>query len=79
MVRRKNHTKQDKRIKHYGRCCKPHIIGIHESWANIDVTGSELGLAGYVNFRKDKTGRGGIGMLLYIKETTSAYAVQLHE
>ena len=26
----------------------PHIIGITESWANIDITDAELGLTGYV-------------------------------
>ena len=30
----------------------PHIIGITE-WANIDITDAELGLTGYVLFRKD--------------------------
>ena len=24
----------------------PHIIGVTESWANIDITGAELGLIG---------------------------------
>ena len=33
---------------------KPHIIGITESWANNDVTDAELGLEGYVMFRKDR-------------------------
>ena len=33
---------------------KPHIIGITESWANNDITDGELGLAGYVMFRKDR-------------------------
>ena len=38
----------------------PHIIGITESWANIDITDAELGLTGYVMFRKDRIGgRGG--------------------
>ncbi len=32
---------------------KPHIIGITESWANNDITNAELGLEGYVMFRKD--------------------------
>ena len=32
---------------------KPHIIGITESWANNDITDAELGLEGYVMFRKD--------------------------
>ena len=31
---------------------KPHIIGITESWANNDITDAELGLEGYVMFRK---------------------------
>ena len=30
----------------------PHIIGITESWANIDITDAELGLTGYVMFRR---------------------------
>ena len=33
---------------------KPHIIGITESWANNDITDAELGLEGYVMFRKDR-------------------------
>ena len=48
---------------------KPHIIGITESWANDDITDAELGLEGYVMFRKDRMGRRGGGVLLYIKET----------
>ena len=36
---------------------KPHIIGITESWANNDITDAELGLEGYVMFRKDRMGR----------------------
>ena len=56
---------------------KPHIIGITESWANNDITDAELGLEGYVMFRKDIIGtRGGV-VLLYIKKTTPAYEVQL--
>ena len=50
---------------------KPHIIGITESWVNTDITYAELGLEGYVMFRKDRIGRRGGGVLLYIKETTS--------
>ena len=49
------------------------IIGITESWANNDITYSELGLVGYVMFRKDRIGRRGGGVLLYIKETIPAY------
>ena len=58
---------------------KPHIIGITESWANNDITDAELGLEGYVMFRKDRMGRRGGGLLLYIKETIPAYEVQLQE
>ena len=56
---------------------KPHIIGITESWANNDITIAELGLEGYVMFRKDRIGRMGGGVLLYIKDTI--YEVQLQE
>ena len=45
---------------------KPHIIGITESWANNYTTDAELGLEGYVMFRKDRMGRRGGGVLLYI-------------
>ena len=41
----------------------PHIIGITESWANKDITDAELGLEGYVMFRKDRMGRRGGGVL----------------
>ena len=58
---------------------KPHIIGITESWANNDITDAELGLEGDVMFRKDRMGRRGGGVLLYIKETIPAYEVQLQE
>ena len=30
----------------------PHITGITESWANKDITDAELGLTGYVMFRR---------------------------
>ena len=55
---------------------KPHIIGIT---ANNVITDAELGLEGYVMFRKDRMGRRGGGVLLYIKETIPAYEVQLQE
>ena len=38
---------------------KPHIIGITESWAHSDITDAELGLEGYVMFRKDRIGKKG--------------------
>ena len=58
---------------------KPHIIGITESWANNDITDAELGLEGYVMFRKDRMGRRGGGVLLYIKETIPAYEVLIQD
>ena len=58
---------------------KPHIIVIIESWANNDITDAELGLESYVMFRKDRIGRRGGGVLLYIKDTIPAYEVQLQE
>ena len=38
-----------------------------------------LGLEGYAMFRKDRMGRRGGGVLLYIKDTIPAYEVQLQE
>ena len=58
---------------------KPHIIGITESWANNDITDAEFGLEVYAMFRKDRMGRRGGGVLLYIKDTIPAYEVQLQE
>ena len=53
-------------------------VVITESWANKDVTYAELGLEGYVMFRKDRMGRrGGGGVILYVKDTIPAYEVQL--
>ena len=43
---------------------KSHIIGITESWAHNDITYAELGLEGYVMFRKDRIGKKGGGVLL---------------
>ena len=54
---------------------KPHIIGITESWAHKDITDAELGLEGYVMFRKDRIGKKGGGVLLYIKDIIPAYEV----
>ena len=54
------------------------VVEITESWANNDITNAELGLEGYVMFRKDRIGRRG-GVLLYIKDIIPAYEVQLQE
>ena len=55
----------------------PHIIGIPESWANTDITDAELGLTGYVMFRRDQIGRRGGGVILYVKESIQAYEIKL--
>ena len=46
---------------------------------NNDITDAEFGLKGYVMFTKDRMGRRGGGVLLYVKETMPAYEVQLQE
>ena len=55
----------------------PHIIGITESWANIDITDAELGLTGYIMFRRDRIGRRRGGVILYFKESIQAYEIKL--
>ena len=55
----------------------PHIIGITESRANTDITDAELGLRGYVMFRRDRIGRRGGGVMLYVKESIQAYEIKL--
>ena len=55
----------------------PHIIGITESWANPDITDAELGLTGYVMFRRDRTERRGGVVILYVKESIQTYEIKL--
>ena len=43
----------------------PHIIGITKYWATPDISDAELGMTGYVMFRKDRLGRRG-AELFYI-------------
>jgi ribonuclease P/MRP protein subunit RPP40 len=52
---------------------KPDIIGITESWANSDISDSELHLDGYDLFRCDRpiAAKGG-GVLLYVSEDLHA-------
>ena len=50
---------------------KPHIIGITESLANNDITYAELGLDGYVMFRKDRIGRRGRSVIIHQGNYTS--------
>ena len=51
----------------------PHIIGVTESWANTDITDAELGLTGYGMFRRNRIGRRGGGVILYVKKSIQAY------
>ena len=57
----------------------PHIIAISESWATLDISDAELGMNGYVMFRKDRLGRRGGGVILYIKEFILAYEIKLEK
>ena len=57
----------------------PHIIGITESWATPDISDAELGMTGYVMFRKDRLGRRGGGVILYIKKSIQAYEIKLEK
>ena len=50
---------------------------ITESWANIDITYAELRLTEYVLFRKDRIGRRGGGVILYVKESNQACEIKL--
>ena len=52
-------------------------IYITESWANTDITDAELGLTGYVMFRRDRIGRRGGGVILYVKESIQAHEIKL--
>ena len=62
-----------------GEDIDPHMIGITESWANTDISDAELGLTGYVMFRKDRIGRRGGGVILYVKESIQAYEIKLEK
>ena len=57
----------------------PHIIGITEYWATPDISHAELGMTGYVMFRKDRLGRRGGGVILFIKEYIQAYEIKLEK
>ena len=52
---------------------------ITESWATPDTSDAELGMTGYVMFRKDRLGRRGGGVVLYIKESIQAYEIKLEK
>ena len=54
----------------------PHIIGITESWATPNISDAELGMTGYVMFRKYRIWRRGGGVILYIKKSIQAYKIK---
>ena len=57
----------------------PHIVAITESWATTDISDAELGMTGYVMFRKDRLERSGGGIILYIKDSIQAYGINLEK
>ena len=75
----KEHSKKKNEFNIMVEEIDPHIIDITESWANIDITDAELGLTGYVMLRRDRIGRRGGGVILYIKESIRAYEMKLRE
>ena len=55
------------------------MVGIAESWATTDISDAELGMTEYVMFRKDRIGRRGGGVILYIKESIQTYEIKLNK
>ena len=53
-----------------------HIIDITESWATTGISDAELGMTGYVIFKKDRIGRRGGG---YLKESIQAYEIKFEK
>ena len=43
------------------------VIGVTETWLTSDISDSEIQLAGYEMFRKDRDNAIGGGVLLYVK------------
>ena len=56
---------------------EPHIIGITESWANTAITDAELGMTGYVTFRRVRLEEGEGRVIVYVKEYIHAYEIKL--
>ena len=56
---------------------KKNELNIMEEYIDPHITDAELGLTGYVMFRKDRIGRRGGGVILYVKESTQAYEIKL--
>ena len=54
----------------------PHIIGITESCATPDISDAELGMTGYVMFKKDRLRS---GVILDIKKFIQAYEIKFEK
>ena len=54
----------------------PDVIGITESWTNTDITYAELGLTGYVMFRRLRIRIRGRKIILCVKASIQAYEIQ---
>ena len=52
--------------------CKPDIIGLTETWLHEDIQESEIKIPGYNTFRKDRVGKRGGGVALYVTERVKA-------
>lgn len=46
----------------------PHILCVSESWLKPDISDIEIEINGYNSYRKDRIGRTGGGILVYIKK-----------
>ena len=57
----------------------PLKICITESCATPDISDAELGMTGYVMFRKDRLGRRGGEVILYNKESIQASEIKLEK
>ena len=64
-------------LKRTGENGHPWRTPTTESWANTNISDAELGLTGYVMFRKDRIGRRGGEVILYVKESIQAYEIKL--
>lgn len=48
------------------------IIGITETWARNDIADAEYEIAGYNLFRKDRQGKDGGGVAIYVRDSLGA-------
>jgi exonuclease III len=58
---------------------KPDIIGISETWANDQILEAELRLDGYYIFRRDRVGKRGGGVLLYVANSIKSKERKIDE